>query len=102
VISGKHIFHNYGHGGAGISLAYGSAYISAKSVSVYVGASQLKAAKCAVLGCGIMGLFTSIELAKRGYLTSIYTEAIPQPGAQKDLLTSQVAVGKWQPGGYDH
>jgi glycine/D-amino acid oxidase-like deaminating enzyme len=61
----------------------------------------LKTAECAVIGCGIMGLFTSIELAKRGYTTRIYTEAIPKLGAQKDLLTSQVAAGKWQPGGYD-
>jgi hypothetical protein len=48
-----------------------------------------------------MGLFTSIELAKRGYTAKIYTETIPTPAAQNNLLTSQVSAGKWQPGGYD-
>ena len=81
-IRNKHIFHNYGHGGAGISLAFGSGYISAKSVAVYVGPSKLKTAECAVLGCGIMGLFTAIELSKRGYPVRIYTEAVPKPNAQ--------------------
>lgn len=100
-LRGKHIFHNYGHGGAGISLAFGSGYISAKSVGVYVGPSKVKNVDCAVLGCGIMGLFTAIELSKRGYSVRIYTETVPKPNATDNLLTSQVAAGKWQPGGYD-
>lgn len=101
VIQGKHIFHNYGHGGGGISLAYGSGYISAKSLTTYVGPSKLKNAECAVLGCGIMGLFTAIELAKRGYTVRLYAAQIPQKGATNNLLASQIAAGKWQPGGYD-
>lgn len=59
-IRDKHLIHNYGHGGAGISLAFGSGYIAAKSVGVYVGPSKIKTVECAVLGCGIIGLFTAI------------------------------------------
>lgn len=58
VIRGKHVFHNYGHGGAGISLGYGSGYITAKSINVYLGTPKL--VDCAVLGCGVIGLFTAI------------------------------------------
>ncbi len=93
------MFHNYGHGGAGISLAYGSGYITAKSIDVYVPSANKT--QCAVMGCGIMGLFSAIELSKRGNQVKIYTEKIPVKGQTSDLIASSVAAGKWQPGGYD-
>ncbi len=48
-----------------------------------------------------MGLFTAIELSKRGYPVRIYADAMPKFNAQENLSTSQMAAGKWQPGGYD-
>lgn len=36
VVKGKHIFHNYGLGGAAaLSLAFGTAYMSSKSLFIY-------------------------------------------------------------------
>jgi glycine/D-amino acid oxidase-like deaminating enzyme len=54
------IVHNYGHGGAGVSLAPGSAIAAVKLAE-----SDLKNAKSvAIIGSGIIGLFTCYELLK--------------------------------------
>lgn len=56
-IKDKHIFHNYGHGSSGVSLAYGSAFMSVKSLSVYTKDDEIH--KCAVVGSGLIGLLTA-------------------------------------------
>jgi hypothetical protein len=41
-INGKHVFHNYGHGSSGITLAYGSVQMTCKSLIVFTGTDRPK------------------------------------------------------------
>lgn len=65
------LVHNYGHGGAGMSLAWGTASLAA---DLAVEASSRQAG---VLGCGVVGLTTAIELQRRGFDVTIYAESVP-------------------------
>ena len=57
---GKTFYHDYGHGGGGISLAYGCAQHVVKTMFLPQGVS--KEEPVAVLGSGIIGLTTSLLL----------------------------------------
>jgi glycine/D-amino acid oxidase-like deaminating enzyme len=57
-IEDKHVFHNYGHGSAGVALAPGSAHLTVKSLNIFYDIT--KHIEVAVLGAGITGLFTAI------------------------------------------
>ncbi len=61
----KMIIHNYGHGGSGWTLAPGSAeYV----VSLFKAELPHDTRKpLAILGAGVIGLFTAYELLKQGY-----------------------------------
>ncbi len=74
-MGGKHIFHNYGHGGSGVTVAYGCAYILNKSFSVFHDPKKPKEA--AVLGSGILGLMAANELAKSGTKITVYCKESP-------------------------
>ena len=52
----KAIYHNYGHGGAGISLSPATAW----EVSEAIDKDNLKGERIAVLGCGIAGLTSAL------------------------------------------
>jgi D-amino-acid oxidase len=81
----KTIIHNYGHGGSGFSLSWGTGNLAAGKAAA-TGEREI-----AVLGCGIMGLTTARLLQNRGLQVNIYT---------KDLapnLTSSMATGTWSP-----
>jgi len=100
-IQGKAIFHNYGHGGAGVSLAPGCAKRIVDKFLMEIGP---KVKKVAIIGSGYMGLFQSIMLRELGYEVNVYAELFPQKVGMyngKPIVTSQVAGGLWMPFGYE-
>jgi glycine/D-amino acid oxidase-like deaminating enzyme len=81
----KLVVHNYGHGGAGITLSWGTGLLAVKE------AAGFEARDCAVLGCGVVGLTTARLLQQRGYNPVIYAKEVPP------LVTSNAAGGLWEP-----
>lgn len=67
----KTLIHNYGHGGAGMSLSWGTGSIAADM------AMQDQGRRAAVIGCGAVGLTTARELQRRGFDVTIYAMAVP-------------------------
>ncbi len=81
----KMLIHNYGHGGGGVTLSWGTAELAAELAGPVAGA------RCAVLGCGAVGLATARTLQSRGALVTIYAKALPPD------TTSNVAGAQWWP-----
>jgi D-amino-acid oxidase len=67
----KLLVHNYGHGGAGMSLAWGTGLMAAEF------ATEHQARQAAVIGCGSVGLTCSRQLQRRGFDVTIYAMAVP-------------------------
>ena len=81
--------HNYGHGGAGVSLAPGSAIEAVRLAEPHL---QKKSVKIAVIGSGVVGLFNCKELLKHypELKITVYAERIPVFGVKdnENLTTS--------------
>lgn len=84
-INDKTIIHNYGHGGGGISLSWGTAKLAVDL------ALQTQATSFAVLGCGVIGLSTARLLQRKGFKVTIYAKDLPPE------TTSNVAGALWAP-----
>ena len=70
-LDAKTVIHNYGHGGAGMSLAWGTGSMAADM------ALQQDGRRAAVLGCGSPGLTAARQLQRRGFDVTIYAMAVP-------------------------
>jgi len=79
------VVHNYGHGGAGITLSWGTS-----KLAVDIGAPGHRG-PVAVLGCGAVGLANARLLQEAGFDVTIYTKAMPPE------TTSNIAGGQWFP-----
>jgi glycine/D-amino acid oxidase-like deaminating enzyme len=76
----KTVVHNYGHGGSGWSLSWGSGAI-ATSNAMATGERDI-----AVIGCGALGLTTALQLQRAGARVTIYARDLP-PDVRSSLAT---------------
>lgn len=81
----KRLVHNYGHGGSGWSLSWGSAAL-ARDLALEGGMGDV-----AVIGCGALGLTAALQILRSGARTTIYA-------AERTPFTrSARATGIWSP-----
>jgi glycine/D-amino acid oxidase-like deaminating enzyme len=84
-IGRKNVVHNYGHGGSGWSLSWGSGQI-AVAMAKELGRNQI-----AVVGCGAIGLTTALVAQQAGMKVTIYAKE------RAPYVRSQRATGAWTP-----
>jgi D-amino-acid oxidase len=79
------VVHNYGHGGSGWSLSWGSSAIAVAK------AMQASPREIAVIGCGVLGLTSALLAQRAGARVTIY--------ASEQLPTTRSfrATGAWTP-----
>jgi glycine/D-amino acid oxidase-like deaminating enzyme len=84
-IGDKTIVHNYGHGGSGWSLSWGSSGIAVQK-AMATGTRDI-----AVIGCGALGLTSALLLQRAGAEVTIYAKDLPPN------VRSSLATGVWTP-----
>ena len=70
-IDDRTVIHNFGHGGAGMSLSWGTAALAADLALDHADR------RAAVIGCGVVGLTTARMLQRRGFDVSIHAASLP-------------------------
>jgi glycine/D-amino acid oxidase-like deaminating enzyme len=83
----KIIIHNYGHGGSGWSLSWGSAQVAISKVQENLSGNR----NIAVIGCGAIGLTSAITAQRAGLHVTIYAKERPP------FVRSSRATGTWTP-----
>ena len=81
----KRLVHNYGHGGGGITLSWGTSKLATEL------GLQGHSGPVAVLGSGAVGLATARLVQEAGFPVKIYAAALPPD------TTSNVAGGQFHP-----
>ncbi|MFA5911781.1 MAG: FAD-dependent oxidoreductase [Vicinamibacterales bacterium] len=70
-LDNKTIIHNFGHGGSGMSLSWGTASMATDLALPHT------ERRAAVLGSGVVGLTTARELQRHGFEVTIYAATVP-------------------------
>jgi len=79
------VVHNYGHGGSGWSLSWGSSTLAVQK------AFAASPREVAVIGCGALGLTSALLAQRAGAQTTIYArDLLPQTRSSR-------ATGMWTP-----
>jgi len=84
-VDDKLVVHNYGHGGSGWSLSWGSSTLAVQK------AFAASPREVAVVGCGALGLTSALLAQRAGAQTTIYArDLLPQTRSSR-------ATGTWTP-----
>lgn len=89
ISNGKVLAHNYGHGGSGITMAWGAAEEILRRLEPH---TQPGDRPVAVLGAGILGLCTALLALEQGQDVTVYAKDLPPAPT-----TSSIAGGLWAP-----
>jgi glycine/D-amino acid oxidase-like deaminating enzyme len=81
----KTLVHNYGHGGTGWSLSWGSSTLALRHV-LATGEREI-----AVIGCGVLGITSALLAQRAGLKVRIYAKDRPPD------VRSTFATGNWSP-----
>jgi hypothetical protein len=84
-VGSKLVVHNYGHGGSGWSLSWGSSSVAVRK-ALASGERDI-----AVIGCGALGLTSALLLQRAGAKVTIYAKELPPN------VRSSFASGIWSP-----
>ncbi len=84
-LDAKTVLHNYGHGGAGHSLGWGTGALAADM------ALEHDERRVAVIGCGTVGLTAARQLQRRGFEVTMYAKSVPPD------TTSNMALAGFTP-----
>ncbi|HEY2779511.1 MAG TPA: FAD-dependent oxidoreductase [Steroidobacteraceae bacterium] len=84
-VGSKLVVHNYGHGGSGWSLSWGSSSVAVRK-ALASGERDI-----AVIGCGALGLTSALLLQRAGARVTIYAKDLPPN------VRSSFASGVWTP-----
>jgi len=84
-LDGKTLIHNFGHGGSGMSLSWGTASMASDLALAHDGRTA------AVMGSGVVGLTSARELQRRGFAVTLYAATVPPD------TTSNMSLAGWTP-----
>ena len=84
-LDAKLLIHNFGHGGSGMSLSWGTASMATDLALPHADRSA------AVLGSGVVGLTSARELQRHGFAVTIYAATVPPD------TTSNMSLAGWTP-----
>ena len=87
-VGDKFVVHNYGHGGSGWSLSWGSADVAVKKLLLANGSAPRE---IAVIGCGAIGMTSALTAQRAGLKVTIYARERPP------YVRSVRATGSWTP-----
>ena len=84
-LDNKLLIHNFGHGGSGMSLSWGTASMATDLALPH------QDRRAAVLGSGVVGLTSARELQRHGFAVTIYAATVPPD------TTSNMSLAGWTP-----